>query len=390
MRVFVTSRGVLSALGADIEETLNHFKSHQTGIQLHDFEGASLYMGKVGLTNSSLRSDLKIKESSLFPRTALLGLYAAQQCLSKVNLPTQKIGFINGTTTGGMDLSEEFYKSYFQSGNLDKAILTNTHTLGKVSSLISNRLNANIQFVNTISTACSSSANSIMQASRMIKSGHLDAAIAGGCDALTSFTIQGFNSLMIYSNELCKPFDANRTGLNLGEGAGYLLLESEKSLDSSGNTPIAEVTGWCNANDAHHQTASSPDGQGAQKAMLGALKLAELPIDKIDYLNAHGTATNNNDDSELAALNHLFDKLNFSSTKSLTGHTLGAAGGIEGVISTLSISKQSLFPNLHYSVPIEGSSLTPVASYTPYSVKHVMSNSFGFGGNNTSLIFSKV
>ena len=196
---------------------------------------------------------------------------------------------------------------------------------------------------------------------------------------------------MIFDKNECRPFDAERNGLNLGEGAGYLVLESEKSVKESGKKVLGELKGYANANDAYHQTASSPDGNGAYLAMQQALELGGLQANEIDYINVHGTATLNNDLSEGIAMKRIFGDVvpMFSSTKSFTGHTLGAAGGIEAVFSILALQHQIIFPNLRFKTAIEELNLTPVTTFLENaSVKNILSNSFGFGGNNSTLIFS--
>ncbi len=246
-------------------------------------------------------------------------------------------------------------------------------------------------FVSTVSTACSSSANSIMLAARMIRQGMLDVAVAGGVDALSTFTLNGFNTLMILDREPCRPFDQHRAGLNLGEGAGYVVLFSEKALAATGAHAWCRLSGWHNATDAYHQTASSPEGKGSFMAMTGALKIAGLQPDAIDYINVHGTGTPNNDQSEGTALRRVFGDAcpAFSSTKAFTGHTLGASGGIEAVLSALSIRYGLIYPNLRFSTPIEGLDLAPETRFRRgENIRHVLSNSFGFGGNCSSLVFS--
>src|SRR5690606_34628802 len=190
----------------------------------------------------------------------------------------------------------------------------------------------------------------------------------------------------------CKPFDENRNGLNLGEGAAYLVLENEKSISATGNKPLCLLKGWSNAADAYHQTASSPEGKGATLAMKNAIEKSGVALSDISYINAHGTGTKNNDLSESTALQNIFGKNipPFSSTKAFTGHTLAAAGAIEAVYSVLSIVHQVLLPGLNYTNVMSETGLTPVTEYKPCQVNAVLSNSFGFGGNNTSLIFKKI
>jgi len=216
--------------------------------------------------------------------------------------------------------------------------------------------------------------------------------VAGGTDALTRFTLNGFNSLMILDGAPCRPFDASRSGLNLGEGAGYVVLVSDRVLLETGARSLSVVAGYGNTNDAYHQTASSPEGRGSYAAMEKALQLAGLDTAQIDYINLHGTGTLNNDLSEGTAVKRLFgDRIpRLSSTKAFTGHTLGASGGIEAVFSILAIQHQCVFPNLRFGEAMPELGIVPQTKFeSDVRVQHVMSNSFGFGGNCSSIIFSQ-
>ena len=242
--------------------------------------------------------------------------------------------------------------------------------------------------INTINTACSSSANAIMYGARLFKAGLAKRAIVGGADSLAKFTINGFNALHILSPERCAPFDENRKGLNLGEGAAFLILEKEEDIKNK--KVYAEVKGYCNSNDAYHPSSLSDQGDGPYLAMQGALLSAAMDSREIDFINAHGTGTENNDEVESIAICRLFDQPPvFASTKSNIGHTLGAAGAIEAVYSILNITQQELYAGLNFKDPIASTGLVPVQEFQKKSLKHVMSNSFGFGGNCTSLIFSQ-
>jgi 3-oxoacyl-[acyl-carrier-protein] synthase-1 len=217
--------------------------------------------------------------------------------------------------------------------------------------------------------------------------------VAGGADALTKFTLNGFNTLMILDHEYCRPFDENRKGLNLGEGAGYVVMVSERVAATLKNDPYCTLSGYCNANDAYHQTASSPEGTGPFLAMKGALERSGLEAADIDYINLHGTGTQNNDIAEGTAIKRIFDPLypKMSSTKSFTGHTLGASGGLEAVFSVLAIRNRMVYPNLRLQTPMKDLPFVPETSLIQNAhVRNVLSNSFGFGGNCSSLIFSKV
>ena len=232
-----------------------------------------------------------------------------------------------------------------------------------------------------------------MLGAQLIKNKIVDRVICGGAEVLSKFTINGFNALMILDTQHCRPFDATRKGLNLGEGAAYVVLESEAEAQRARRKPFAELLGYANANDAFHQTASSPDGMGAYQAMYGALKSGGINPNEIDYINAHGTATENNDLSEGLAMQKLFDGKvpTFSSTKSYTGHTLAAAGSVEAVFCLMSMKHGFIFPNLNYKVPMEELSIRPeVVLQKGKNLKYVLSNSFGFGGNTSSLLFGAV
>jgi 3-oxoacyl-[acyl-carrier-protein] synthase-1 len=197
---------------------------------------------------------------------------------------------------------------------------------------------------------------------------------------------------MILDNEWCRPFDESRAGLNLGEGAAYIVIESAESAAKRNVPVLAKVAGYANSNDAYHQTASSPDGKGATAAMQSTLQMAGISPKQVDYINAHGTATPNNDLSESTAIQNIFGDNwpPFSSTKAFTGHTLAAAGAIEAVYSVLSLQHNIIFPNLNFNNPIPEFNKRPITTLTNIeSLNYILSNSFGFGGNCSSLLFSK-
>ena len=391
--VSIVGHGVVSAIGRGTHETLQSFQDYQTGIgaskYLHTIH--SLPIGEVKYSNQELQVLLNLKKN--LPRTALLGMLAARDAIAECpfDVKEYKTGFISATTVGGMDRTENFFKDFIQdesSGNIEDVRF---HECGKITQLIAEDLGVT-DFISTINTACSSSVNSIIYGARLIAHGHLDVVIAGGADALCNFTLNGFNSLMILDRERCRPFDASRAGLNLGEGAGFVVLASEKVLNETKAKALCSVSGFGISSDAFHQTASSPEGKGSSIAMTKALAMANLQTSEIDYLNLHGTGTENNDLSEGTAVKNLFSSAipRMSSTKSFTGHTLGASGGIESVFSILSLMKGIAFPNLGFENAIPGVGLIPQKVFeSGLPINHVMSNSFGFGGNCSSIIFSK-
>lgn len=390
MEIFITGYGVISSIGLNVEETFNSLVAEKTGIKKGKLPHTENYLvGEVQLTNEELIERFNIK--TIGSRTGILGAIAAKEAFQNHKIDSSiRTGVISGTSVGGMDISEIEYRNFLEE---KPHTISNYkyHSSGNSSEQIAEELGIN-DFVNTISTACSSAANAIMMGARMIQQGMLDRVIVGGTDGLAAFTINGFRSLMIFDEKWCRPFDESRKGLNLGEGAGFLVIESEKSLKISESKPIARLRGWSNASDAYHQTASSPEGFGATQSMKEALQIAGLQPSDIDYINAHGTATPNNDLSESQAIINVFSNNipPFSSTKAYTGHTLAASGGIEAVIAILSIQNGILFPNLNHRNVIEETKLMPIKKVVKnQSVKCVLSNSFGFGGNNSTIIISE-
>lgn len=392
MGVCITGMGVVSAIGMSVAENLGALREGRTGIAPPEYlQGTKAALaGEVKASNEALRQSLGV-DTAYVSRTALLGLQAAREAWgNNKRSGVIRTGIISATSVGGMDRSEVFYKDYLAHNNPDYRLLT-THDSGSTTERIARELGIS-GYINTLSTACSSGVNAIMLGARLILQGKLDRVLVGGSDALSSFTIDGFRSLMIYDDQWCRPFDESRAGLNLGEGAGFLLLEGEKSLNMTGNQPICRVSGWANAADAYHQTASSPDGKGATLAIENAIQKAGIGKEAISYVNAHGTGTKNNDHSESVALRNVFGDAipPFSSTKAFTGHTLAAAGAIEAVFSVLAIRHNLIYPNLNYRTPIAETGLVPVTRLDAQTeVNAVLSNSFGFGGNNSSLVFTR-
>ncbi|MEO8712524.1 MAG: beta-ketoacyl-[acyl-carrier-protein] synthase family protein [Parafilimonas sp.] len=396
-RVYIAGLGVISAIGNNVAECLYALENEQAGMNnityLKTIHANEIPVAEVKLDNEQLA--LKTGLSNKISRTALLSMIAAKEALNDAaieNLSSLRTGFISANTVGGIDKTDNFFQSYFKNngdGNLHDVV---NHECGSVTEIVADKLNIN-SFTTTISTACSSSANSIILAARLIKNGMLDVAVAGGVDALTKFTLNGFNTLMILDNAYCKPFDENRNGLNLGEGAGYVVLVSEKIAATLNTEMYCELKGYANANDAYHQTASSPDGTGSYLAMQHALQSAQLNTIDISYINLHGTGTQNNDMAEGTAIERLFkpEYPKMSSTKSFTGHSLGASGGIEAVLSSLAVKHNFVYPNLRLQTPMQEFPFAPETKFLRnIDIKNVLSNSFGFGGNCSSLIFSKL
>ncbi len=387
--------GVISAIGNSVAENHLALKAGvcgvKKGLDLFPSKYAALLpFGQVQISSAELLKKLNITESGV-TRTSILALHAFNEAvhaagISAEDISSSETAMVGANTVGGMCLTDELYND--ANTKETGSEYTSSYDCASVN-LFLQRHNNMLGIINSINTACSSSANAIMYGAMLMQNGYAKRAIVGGTDSLAKFTINGFNALHILSSDNCTPFDEGRKGLNLGEGAAFLVLEKEEDLN--GKKVYAELTGFCNSNDAYHPSSISDDGFGPYLAMKGALKLANLTADKIDFINAHGTATENNDETESRAMIRLFvNPPAFASTKANIGHTLGAAGAIEAVYSILSLINQELYPNLHFKKSILATGLTPVLEYKKQTVNHVMSNSFGFGGNCSSLIFSKV
>lgn len=393
-RIFVTGIGIISSIGNSKEENHLSLKSVQCGMRKSEYldtlHASRLVFGEVKRSTNQLKEQLKASEKGI-TRTTLLALKAFEEALNDSQLKSEETShrstaFINASTVGGMSQTDEMYAdANSQSGGSE---FIGTYDFASSAVYLQERFKLE-GMINTINTACSSSANAIMYGARLIKQGKARRAIVGGTDSLSKFTINGFNSLGILSPEICRPFDETRRGLNLGEGAAYLVLEKEE--DCAGKTIYAEVNGYGNTNDSFHASSLSDNGEGPYLAMKAALETARIKPEDIDLINAHGTATENNDLVESRAMMRIFNSVpDFLSTKANTGHTLGAAGSIEAVYSILSLYHNELYPALNFTNPISETKLIPVKQYKQKNIRHVLSNSFGFGGNCTSLVFSKV
>ena len=395
MKVYITGIGTVSAIGNNVADTLDSLRTRRHGIGevsiLETAHAKEIPCGEIKTTDAELMEELGLPADKKINRTTLLAIKATKEALESSGGKISddlRTGLISSTTVGGMTTTEKYFYDFDDQPETRDWI--NKLDCGDSTSDIAKYI-GHTGFMTTISTACSSSANAIILGSNMIKAGILDRVICGGADALSKFTINGFHSLMLLEKEHCRPFDSERKGLNLGEGAGFVVIESERSVTENNRKALAEVAGYANVNDAFHQTASSPNGEGAQMAMQKAMQMGNVTTSDIDYINVHGTGTPNNDESEGKAMKVLFGNIPpFSSTKSYTGHTLAAAGGIEAVISVLSIQYGTIFPNLNYQNRMEFMDSDPVTEVLENrDIQFVLSNSFGFGGNNSSLLFRK-
>ncbi len=411
--VVITGYGIVSAIGVGKAETLDALRNHRSGIapvQYLDTVHRDMLVGEVKLSFDELMARVGVPSDAEAPqsRTALIGRLALREALQQAGLTSPDdyttMALLSGTTVGGMDRTE-----IEASVSADGTIEHYNYDCG-TSTLDIARGFGQFAFVDTISTACSSAANAIAMGIEMVRQGLFERVVAGGSEGLSRLHLNGFNTLMILDSEPCRPFDAHRNGINLGEGAAYLVIESEASALRRSVRPLAVLSGYGNACDAYHQTASSPEGEGAVLAMQQALADAGLQPSDIAYINCHGTGTPNNDVSELTALHRVFGPQlpPFSSTKGFTGHTTSASGSIEAAFCLLALEHHFLPVNLNFRDPITpDSSSTPDIPVLPTSDDQVLPtsdkqvlplsrgrrggllcNAFAFGGNDTSLILA--
>lgn len=387
--ISVTGMGIICSIGKDANAVLDALKKGESGIgqmQYLQSKHAYLPVGEVKLSNDEMKQMLGIEDATPMSRTSLMGAIAIGEALQQAGLTVEslkqkRVALLSGTTVGGMDLTENYYQQMKQDDSL--LYLPKSNECGKSTDEMAQLVGLDGAETCTISTACSSALNAIILGSEMLKRDEVDVVIAGGSEALSKFHLNGFHTLMILDKERCRPFDDTRAGLNLGEGAAFVVLQ--KNAENA----LAYVSGYGNRCDAFHQTASSDNGEGAYLAMKDALEMAGLAPNAIQYVNAHGTGTPNNDISESQSLKRIFgDNMPLvSSTKSFTGHTTSASGSIETVICILAMQNQFVPGNLGWKNPIEGG-VVPTLGVENVALQHVICNSFGFGGNDSSMVIS--
>jgi 3-oxoacyl-[acyl-carrier-protein] synthase-1 len=301
----------------------------------------------------------------------------------------EKAGVLLGACVGDMAQSEVFIQHFVQAGAVETDWLK-FHECGSAAETVAEALGL-WGPCETISTACSSGSNAISLAADMIATGQTEVMLAGGIDSFSRLTLNGFGSLLLIDGEGCRPFDQKRKGISLGEGAAVLVLESEESARRRQAPILARLRGWANTCDAHHATAPAPNGDGIVRAIQSALGQSELKPDDIHYINAHGTATIENDRAESAALLQIFGESMppVSSTKRFFGHTFAAAGAIEAVVCVLALKNQALLPNAGLTQQDPQCPVRLQQDFESSPISTVMSLSLGFGGNNNCLILTR-
>ena len=385
----VTACTLTSAAGAGLEATLEALGSRRSGLHPNDFGTSPLgtWVGRVaGLESTALPAGLRGWDSRN-NRLAWLALEAdgfrAAVDAARDRYGTTRVAVVMGTSTASIGVTEEAYRRLGPHGEFPPELATPAiHNPHSVGGFVQQALRLEGPCV-TAATACSSSAKVFAQAERMIRLGLVDAAVVGGVDSLCGSVIHGFNSLELISPEPCRPFDRSRRGINIGEAAGFALLERE------GRTG-AWLRGYGESSDAHHMSSPHPEGHGARIAIHDALARGGLAADSVDYVNLHGTASIKNDEVEAAVVAELFPATTLaSSTKGWTGHTLGAAGIVEAAIAMLAIEHDLVPGSLNCTSLDAACGPQIVTANVARRVDVALSFSFGFGGSNCVLAFSR-
>ena len=394
--VWVTGIGIISPLGIGFKPNIQKLKSGVSPLNkltgFNSIHDGLLTVGQIPFSNDELKDKLKISDNLNYSRTTLLALIAAREALKDIDSTEliKNISLVSASTVGGMGNTESHFSDILKEVYIPDIDFIEEMDCGSIGRSLIKELHINDDFY-TISTACSSSSNAIMLGSRFIQAGKKSMVLVGGSDSLSKFVINGFLCLKNVDQQLCKPFDQNRVGLNLGEGSAFLLLEDSIHAKERNAIPYARVSGYCNVNETYHMTGSSPEGTGAILAMKGALNNAYLNANDIKFVHAHGTSTIDNDLAESIAIKNVFGQHQlFASSKPFTGHTLAASGAISSALSIGSMQQGFIFPNLNFKKAIENVGISPnTIMIKGLDVDHSIINSFGFGGNNTSLIISR-
>jgi len=388
--IAVTGMGVISALGRGQDDTFAALQAQRSGLgPLSIFSSARWGHIPVGQVPSHVHIPSGGSRSMALACAGALDAFF-QAGLDKLpSAEREKAAVVLGACTGGMLESEEFLRELLQVGRSDVRRVR-YHTCANATEAVALRLGLNGQRL-TVSDACASGAAAIAMACEMIASGEENIAFAGGVDTLTRLTLNGFCSLLVVADDGCRPFDAHRKGMSLGEGAAFLALESRRHALARGAEIHGYLAGWACSCDAYHPTAPDPAGDGAFRAMRAALEMARRQPSDVSYINAHGTGTIDNDLAEAAAIRRLFGERMpmVSSTKRHFGHALAAAGAIEAVVCLLALRHQAVPANLGLRQVDERVAFRPVVVPAPARLNVAMSNSFGFGGTNCCLVFSK-
>lgn len=386
MTIYINDYAITSALGFGVDETRkNLFSRISPGMVLTEkySSGRPLYLGQVIDVLPDL-AKTQLKHRSRNNQLLLASFNQVEDRFAQLSSRVEKnrIGIIIGSSTSGISDEEEFFPFLLENHKFPDSFDLAQRLFCSPANFLAEKLGISGPTYG-ISTACTSSAKAIISGARLLKSGMVDLVIAGGVDTLCKFTIAGFTSIESVSEDRCNPLSANRSGINIGEGSALFLLSREPGEIS--------IAGWGESSDGYHISAPDPEGNGGEVAIKSALNMANKRCSEIDYINLHGTGTNHNDSMESKLISRMGFGCPVSSTKALTGHTLGAAGAIEAAISCLAMNGDGYLPP-HIWDEVQDPALPQLnlSSRLPTPPKVVMTNNFAFGGNNTSLILEKL
>ena len=391
-RVAVVAAGIVSPLGFGLNETLHSLREARDCVTPVD---------RFPVTGCRCKTAGQVSDERLFEerpngrrakrlhRASHMMIQALRETLAQEPQFKPELAVV-GTTSGGMSYGENYYRSLDRHGSLRHAptwIANYPAQKPVIDALEAFEISVPCQVV---ANACASGTNAIGHAFECVRSGRYQRMLTGGYDALSELVFVGFDSLQAATPEKCRPFDRDRTGMVIAEGAAILALENLDFALERGAVVLAEIIGYGLSTDNFHLTQPEPSGVGPRLAMERALQSAGISTGDVDYINAHGTATPLNDATEGKAISELFDGVPVSSTKSMMGHSLGAAGAIEAVICLLALQHRFVPPNINFRVPDKDVDLNIVANQArPMALQTVLSNSFGFGGSNASLVMQQ-
>ena len=393
-QVAIVAAGVVSPLGFGLAETLDSLRRAKDCVtEVTRFSVAECRCKTAGQVPDDrlLAGPNKRLRAKRLHRASHMMIHALREAMMQVPQFEPELTVI-GTTSGGMSYGEQYYRSLCGSGNLRHAPtwIANYPAQKPIIDAQEEVLGVSVP-CQVIANACASGTNAIGHAFECIRSGRYQRVLTGGYDALSELVFTGFDSLQASTPEKCRPFDRNRAGMVLGEGAAILALENLELARKRGAPVLAEIVGYGISTDNFHITQPDPSGVGPRQAMERALQSAQISADEVNYINAHGTATVFNDAAEGKAISQLFNGVPVSSTKSMMGHSLGAAGAVEAVISLLALRHRFLPPNINFDALDDGLQLNVVANESRSAVVSMaLSNSFGFGGTNASILMRTV
>src|SRR6184192_12720 len=391
-RVAVTAAGVISPLGFGLAETIESLRSARdcvTPVMRFSVTQCRCKTGGQVSDSRLLASHAQTPRSGRLHRASHMMIQALRELVMQQPEFQPELTVV-GTTSGGMSYGERYYRSLNGAGDLRHAPTWNANYPAQKPVIDAHTVFRISAPCHVIANACASGTNAVGHAFECVRSGRYQRVLAGGYDALAEMVFVGFDSLQASTPEKCRPFDRYRSGMVLGEGAAVLALENLDLARERGAPVLAEIIGYGISTDNFHITQPEPSGVGPRQAMERALQSADISAGEIDYINAHGTATVFNDAAEGKAISELFGSVPVSSTKSMMGHSLGAAGAVEAVICLLALQHQFLPPNINFRAPDEDIHLNIVANKAqPALVSTVLSNSFGFGGTNASILMRK-